>query len=127
MGDIDQIPDKNYHIQPDRNNPMVGFINQLDGLHKQHKESAKYEDNVLDYNQRPLKDQREKQAQRPLIYQQIPPSVATQTLQAAEKFHNYASDLSNDMYVRNQVFTLLTIALVVFTIIFVLRTKNFFF
>lgn len=126
MSDIDQIPDKNYHVQPDRNNPMVGFIHQLQGIHNQHKESAKYEDNVLDYNRLPLKDQKKKQAQRPKIFQQIAPTVATQTLQAAEKFQNYASNLSHNMYIRNQVLSLLTLAFVVFAIVLVLRTKYFF-
>lgn len=110
-----------YSVFVDHGDPMAERHRRIDHLIAQHKESAKYEDPVLDYNMIPLKDQLHKQAQIPAVNIQQQSEVAKQN-QAKEKilelstnterFCNYTKRLDYQMYLRDQILTLLLIALV---------------
>jgi hypothetical protein len=56
--------------------PMAERHRRLDHLIKQHRESSKYENEVLDYDMIPLSEQPGKQAKIPETNIQIPPPVA---------------------------------------------------
>ena len=65
----------NINVLVDRGSVIDSLHKRIDHLAEQHKESSKYENNVVDYNNLPLKNQKKKQAQQATINIQVKPKI----------------------------------------------------